>query len=481
MASSIRAVGGDLLLVTTVTTNTGATGTGFYNFLIPAVTTPQDYWVAPTGAPLAGLVLTSGTVYGDAPMPVTNSGTSNLNVDFGYAEPVTVTGGVYNDPLADKSGTTGLAGVVITATLSGGTPVTTTTDASGLYTFTNLIPGSYTIVEGNPVGYESTGDVDGGNPDSISLTLTSGNDVTDQNFWDRPGGSIGDLVWYDTDGDGVKDGGEPGISGVVISLTNSVGAVVTTTTNASGIYSFTELLPGVYTVTVASGTPSGSVNINKADSKSSPYQVTLAANQDITNADFGYDSPSSYLISKTREGLDTVRTNSEVSYTIRITNTGQSWLTTVPLSDSFDSRLLQYFSASVPPMGSLYQSPLLWTDVTSTLGDVAPGGAISLTVTFITLRDTTLLAGWGGHQHGDGGQPDSRSRWAGRSSGQSGSLGQQDGHGHGRHPGADECVRDQHQRAPPDPGRFDPGADWMGDGQRSGCGGLPCLSSGSWG
>ena len=386
--------GGDLLLVTTVTTNTGASGTGFYNFLIPAVTTPQTYWVDPSGAALAGLVLTSESVFGEDPMLVTNTGTSIDTVDFGYAQPVTVTGAVYNDPLGDKSGNTGLAGVVITATLSGGTPVTTTTDASGLYTFTNLIPGSYTIVEGTPVGYESTGDVDGANDDTIHLTLTSGNDVTGQNFWDRPGGSIGDFVWYDTNGNGVQDGGEPGIPGVVISLTNSVGAVVTTTTNASGLYSFTELLPGVYTVTVVSGTPSGSVGTVGVDSKTSPYQLTLAANQDITNADFGYDSPSSYIISKTRMGLDTVRTNQEVTYTIRVTNTGQSWLTTVPLSDSFDSQLLYFLRASVRPVSTLNVSPLTWTDVTTALGDVAPNnGTISLTVTFIGMRDTTLLPG----------------------------------------------------------------------------------------
>ncbi len=39
--------------------------------------------------------------------------------------------------------------------------VTTTTDASGAYTFTNLLPGNYTLVETNPTGYKSTSDVQG--------------------------------------------------------------------------------------------------------------------------------------------------------------------------------------------------------------------------------------------------------------------------------------------------------------------------------
>ncbi len=44
-------------------------------------------------------------------------------------------------------------------------------------------------------------------------------------------------------------------------------------------------------------------------------------------------------------------------------------------------------------MGTLYKSPLLWSNVTTALGDVTPGGTLSLTVTFITMRDTTLLSG----------------------------------------------------------------------------------------
>jgi hypothetical protein len=64
---------------------------------------------------------------------------------------------------------------------------------------------------------------------------------------------IGDRVWYDLDGDGGQDSGEPGISGVKL---NRVGSIDMTSTGTNGLYEF-DVLPGtavdpeVYTVEVA--------------------------------------------------------------------------------------------------------------------------------------------------------------------------------------------------------------------------------------
>ena len=66
--------------------------------------------------------------------------------------------------------------------------------------------------------------------------------------------SLGNLVWYDTNNNGQVDTGEYGVSGVKVDLyqdTNSDGSytpgvdafISTTTTSASGYYSFTQLLP----------------------------------------------------------------------------------------------------------------------------------------------------------------------------------------------------------------------------------------------
>ena len=43
-------------------------------------------------------------------------------------------------------------------------------------------------------------------------------------------GKIGDFVWHDQDGDGIQDAGEPGIGGITVVLTNSLGITFTAST-----------------------------------------------------------------------------------------------------------------------------------------------------------------------------------------------------------------------------------------------------------
>jgi len=50
---------------------------------------------------------------------------------------------------------------------------------------------------------------------------------------------IGNRVWYDTDGDGLQESGEPGLDSVPVSLYNNIGSLVGfTLTGADGAYSF---------------------------------------------------------------------------------------------------------------------------------------------------------------------------------------------------------------------------------------------------
>lgn len=108
--------------------------------------------------------------------------------------------------------------------------------------------------------------------------------------------SLGNFVWHDINGDGIQDAGEPGISGVSVTLTNVTTSVTTgSSTDANGKYLFTGLAAGTYKVTF--GTPSGysasPVNAG-ADDKDSDASggmtgnYVLASGQVDTTVDAGF-------------------------------------------------------------------------------------------------------------------------------------------------------------------------------------------------
>jgi len=63
-------------------------------------------------------------------------------------------------------------------------------------------------------------------------------------------GKLGDFAWLDLDQDGMQDGGEPGIPGLVIKLYQYGQFSAETTTDEYGRYSFDSLFPGSYTLEV---------------------------------------------------------------------------------------------------------------------------------------------------------------------------------------------------------------------------------------
>ncbi len=145
--------------------------------------------------------------------------------------------------------------------------ITVVTDANGFYQFTNLAQGTYILTQVNqPAGYldgkETAGTLFGGTVDNNQVNQTITNIVVpDQsvanalnyNFGELLAASISGKVYRDYDNDGVVDGGEPNLSGVVVELTgiNDFGVItaITLNTDGSGNYDFTNLRPGTYTVT----------------------------------------------------------------------------------------------------------------------------------------------------------------------------------------------------------------------------------------
>ncbi len=60
-------------------------------------------------------------------------------------------------------------------------------------------------------------------------------------------GTVGDLAWIDSDGDGIQDTGEPGLAGVVVDLYSIDDVLIASTiTDVNGEYQFTSLSPSEY-------------------------------------------------------------------------------------------------------------------------------------------------------------------------------------------------------------------------------------------
>ncbi|MEM7539229.1 MAG: SdrD B-like domain-containing protein, partial [Chloroflexota bacterium] len=105
---------------------------------------------------------------------------------------------------------------------------TTTTDANGVYCFMDLDPGFYIVREVIPDGWTQTF------PDSgvYEVQLDSGQVIEGLDFGNQrePGGGIYGIKFYDRNGNGVQDPGEPGIPGWTIHLYGPNGNIIATTT-----------------------------------------------------------------------------------------------------------------------------------------------------------------------------------------------------------------------------------------------------------
>lgn len=240
------------------------------------------------------------------PMGVSLSAGENfLDADFGFAPGGMIGDFVWQDDNGDgiwDRNEPGIDGVELTlwydsngdGTLNAST--TTTTDPSGYYAFTNLPAGNYRVeVTSALTGYTLTGDPDAyatgttppyptydpagtyANFDAQYDTYILGgvSDLT-ADFGYQPPNTIGQTVWIDSDGDGVRDlvangdsSDEQGIAFTPIYLCTAPVAsppcdpadseyVDDTLTDEAGYYSFGNLSDGSYVVSVdESGFPAG--------------------------------------------------------------------------------------------------------------------------------------------------------------------------------------------------------------------------------
>jgi hypothetical protein len=222
-------------------------------------------------------------------------------------------------------------------------------------------------------------------------------------------GQIGDRVWSDTDGDGVQEAGEPGISDVTVDLWActdlsrlscpaglNYAKYRTVTTNASGNYSFLSLPPSFYIIRI-DALPTGYVaspaNQGGNDALDSDFAagdprgngvLTVLSNSIDTSQDMGL-TPRVGDIRPTITGSSSVLLGTVASYTV--TAVGG----TAPAQNVLLSIALPAGVASVSAPGAAASSA---TAITWGIGTLAAGTSATRTfdVTYSTLGAKSLTA-----------------------------------------------------------------------------------------
>lgn len=265
-ATSSASGGGNL--IAQITSSGAAAITVVYKYIPSNCLVDGNYTILQTTQP-AGLLDGKESKGG---VPIANSIGSDViavvladadltNNNFGEIPPPQLSGFVYHDANNNgvkDSGEEGIPG--ITLTLSGTDDLgsvnkVTSTDGNGAYQFLNLRPGTYNVAETQPAAFldgKDTAGTTGGTAtnDLISgISLPPGAASVSNNFGELKPATIAGFVYVDANNNGVKDGNEQGISGVVINLSGFTanGPVSKQmSTNAGGAYTFTDLIPGTY-------------------------------------------------------------------------------------------------------------------------------------------------------------------------------------------------------------------------------------------
>ena len=333
-----------------------------------------------------------GTLVTPTPIALTSAAPNATKVDFGFVKPASVGNFVWFD--ANKDGIqdadeVGVAGVTVTLTDGAGNPVIdldgnpvkpVTTDANGKYEFTNLMPNvdrivasageeNYKVVFTAPAGYSATksyaaaDDEKDSNGADSSVTLAQGQNDETVDFGLVADGTIGDTLFWDVDNNGgsAPSGPDKPLAGVTVTLTYTTPAGVektlSTVTDADGHYSFKDLAPGDYVVTVdktslatvcpectaQTHAPSGNLTASEGQELSLTSKVTLNPGAMTNNdQDWAFTGVANTAIVKaiadpTEVPAGGFTPGTSVTYTLTLTNEGPSPATGVIAQDKLPS------------------------------------------------------------------------------------------------------------------------------------------------
>ncbi len=283
------------------------------------ITYPDGYGPTLTGQ---GTSSTDSSAFEATSVLFTGASQADNTLDFGVVPKVSVGDYVWydvnHDGLQDSTDIP-LQGVTLTLTKADGTAAydtagnlvtTTTTNSAGYYTFDNLPFGQYKVTVTPPAGYvptvtgagNSSNDSSTTSATSVVLNTNGQRDPTlDFGFWGEV--SVGDYVWLDMNGDGLQDQTDVPLEGVTLTITKADGSAVTntkgqpvttTTTDATGRYTFDNLPFGQYKVTVtapaaytSTKTGAGTSATDSSTTSATSRLMTTNGDRDPT-LDFGF-------------------------------------------------------------------------------------------------------------------------------------------------------------------------------------------------
>ncbi|MEM7132887.1 MAG: SdrD B-like domain-containing protein [Chloroflexota bacterium] len=367
--------GGGTNFVMSATTTTTNTVSGFYQFNVDANTNYQVEVDASNfipGGPLDGFVIAnnqpniSGTTV--ATQTELNVTTNVDTLDFGYY--------CRFDLALDKKLALGQS-----ATIQPGDDVrfTLTLYNQGVVTATNIIIADYI-----PAGFTlNDGNWNGGTvgPDGVSGTVTQTVNATL-----TPSGTVGSAT--------------------------SIDIVLTAGATLSGTYTNTaEIADFDSSVKDGSGgnLPDADSDPDSTDGNGVGESTALVDDEINADGKNGGDEDDhdpavvtvvsapvnpSLALDKRYNGMGDVRVGETISFTIRITNTGDVTITTLPLEDFFNNVFLTYQSANPAPDPVVGVEPnqLRWTNLLAAdPNGLGIGEIVEVDVFFTTRADTTLL------------------------------------------------------------------------------------------
>jgi uncharacterized repeat protein (TIGR01451 family) len=377
--------------------NTVTAADGSYSFagVVPGSYTveevAQDGWTQsyPASSGTHSVTLVSGA---DGPK----------DLDFGNWRKTGLSGMKFDDINGNgvkDSGEPGLAGWTIKLLKEGALVDSKVTAADGSYSFADIVPGSYTVEEVAQSGWLQTCPA---SPGIYSSNLLSGIAATNIDFGNFKAGGFAGIKFEDKNGNGVRDSGEPGLSGWTIVLNKDGAEVASTVTTSDGAYYFADIAPGSYTVreiaqdgwtqttpvgdTYTAVSSSGQVKITRADQSEVPATEANFGNRKLVEA-FRVEIVADH---------QTVLPGENLVFTITINRVGDIVLDSLSTQYTLPKGL-KYISATPPPQDVIVNADgsttLIWTDIafsSQMASQMAGSQAVSASPTDASALSTTI-------------------------------------------------------------------------------------------